>query len=315
MLIPPQSIGFLAGLFIAIFFVAIAKYPALTFLLALAPFPVLFTGLAWGTQASLLAFGTATLLIGLLANTSTMLFFVIVIGLPAFTLSYLSLLQRVVPATPEKASQVECYPLGHLIAWATIMVGSVVAIGFAIIGTDSYRQRIKEFIQRYSQPEVQSLFANEQFVELMSRFILPALATMLWLLVFLLNFWLAAKVAQIMQLLSRPWPSFTRIDYPLAFLVAFLVAVGVAMSSSHIGIMATAYVGAFSMAYMILGLTVVHVWIPDTPIKPIILASIYMGILVAGGVFVSLLVLLGLCEPTLELRRKALERSTPPDGA
>lgn len=315
MLISSQSIGFLAGLIIATLFVAISKFPALTILLALAPFPIFFTGIAWGTQALLLAFGTATLLIGMLINANTMLFFIIVVGLPASTLSYLSSLAKIIPPPPGEDPVVVHYPVGHLISWAAVMAGSVIAITFGMEGIDSYKLRLKEFIANHGRPEIQTLFADEHFVELMVSFVLPALATMLWLLIFLLNFWAAAKIAHGLHLLTRPWPSFTRIDYPLPFLVAFLIVVGLAMSSSKIGFMATAYVGAFSLAYMLLGLTVVHVWIPDTPIKPIILTSIYMGILIASGIFVSSLVLLGLCEPAFELRRKALERTTPPDGA
>jgi hypothetical protein len=75
-------------------------------------------------------------------------------------------------------------------------------------------------------------------------------------------------------------------------------------------------VGAILLAYLILGLTVVHVITRGSTFQPLILVLFYVGIVLVG--WLALLVaLLGVAEPLLRLRQRVQQQrggSGPPDS-
>jgi hypothetical protein len=77
------------------------------------------------------------------------------------------------------------------------------------------------------------------------------------------------------------------------------------------GIMAMAFVGAFGLAYLLLGLVVLHQLVANTPFRPLLLAGLYVGIIIIDWAAL-VIALIGLAEPLLELRQRALRRSAPP---
>jgi len=324
----PNLIGIGAGLVAAVLFASLANNSALAFMLFyLTPLPVLLAGMGWGVRAALLAFASATSLLALVLSIKYALGFALMVGVPGFILSYLMLLRRHLPAgDPAGAAggqgqiHTEWYPFGRVVAWASVMAGGLVTVALLLIGGDgeSYRQMIASVFDDAAMKQLQSMLGSEfdqaefqLFVERFSRYILPAFAATFWLLIMVGNLWLAAKSAVISGLLDRPVPDFTKIDYPLFLSVGFVIALALNFSSGLIGLIGTAFLGAFACAHLLLGLGVVHVLVGGLPLKLFFLLALYAGLILTPWVGLPVTVL-GLLEPFLGLRRRHSQQMKPP---
>jgi hypothetical protein len=324
----PNLIGIGAGLVAAVLFASLANNSALAFLLFyLTPLPVLLAAMGWGVRAALLAFVSATSLLALVLSVRYALGFALIVGVPGFILSYLMLLRRHLPAgdAAEAAGgrplvRTEWYPFGWIIAWASVMAGGLVTLALLLIGGDgeSYRQMIGSVFDEAAMKQLQSMLGSEfdqvefqQFVERFSRYVLPAFASTFWLLIMVGNLWLAAKSAVISGLLDRPVPDFTKIDYPLFISAGFMIALALNFSSGLIGLIGTAFLGAFACANLLLGLAVVHVLVGGLPLKLFFLLALYAGLILTPWVGLPVTVL-GLLEPFLRLRWRHSQQFKPP---
>jgi hypothetical protein len=317
----PNLIGIGAGLVAAVLFASLANNSALAFMLFyLTPLPVLLAGMGWGVRAALLAFISATSLLAVVLSVKYALGFALMVGVPGFILSYLMLLRRHIPADGAVQSRTEWYPFGRIIAWASVMAGGLVTFALFLIGGDgeSYRQMIASVFDDAAMKQLQSMLGSEfdqaefqRFVERFSRYILPAFAATFWLLIMVGNLWLAAKSAVISGLLDRPVPDFTKIDYPLFLSVGFVIALALNFSYGLIGLIGTAFLGAFACAHLLLGLAVVHVLVGGLPLKLFFLLALYAGLILTPWVGLPVTVL-GLLEPFLGLRRRHSQQTKPP---
>jgi hypothetical protein len=214
---------------------------------------------------------------------------------------------------------VEWYPPGRLIAWAAVMAGCLVAVALLLLGgnADAYHRGVRRVFEELIMPQLQSAgvpidpLRSERYVTTVSRLLLPSVAASAWMLVMLINLWIAAKSAAISGLLPRPWPTFANLEFPPLMTVGFVASVGAALLPGMPGIMAMAFVGAFGLAYLLLGLIVLHQLAASSPLRPLLLAALYLAILVVDWAVV-VIALIGLAEPLLELRQRALRRSAPP---
>ena len=328
MTVSPHLIGIGAGLVAAALFASLANNSTLAVtLFYLTPLPILLAGIGWGVRAAQLAFATAALLVAIVLSLTTAFAFSLYIGLPGVLLSHLMLLRRELPAdAPDSVPPagagpaVEWYPLGRIVAWASLMAGGLVALGLMMLGGDGegYRHAVKSIFDENALKQLQTIlgadFGQEQFnrfVERFIRYILPAFAGGFWLLIMLANLWLAAKSAAISGQLARPLPSFAGLDYPPLLLAGFAVAAALTFASGLVGLVGTAFLGGFSCAYLILGLAVVHVMAAGSQLKMLLLGLLYTGLFLTPWV-PPILVLMGLAEPFLQLRRRVTQRPAPP---
>jgi hypothetical protein len=319
----PYLIGIGAGVVAAVLFASLANNTLLAVMLFyLTPLPILLAGIGWGSRAAQIAFATAVLLVGLVLHLTTAIAFALAVGLPGLVLSYLMLLHRdVVPAAAGQPA-VEWYPLGRMIAWASLMAGGLIALGLLLLGNDGegYRSAVRAMFDQTSLGQLREMLGADltdvqydQFVARLTRYILPAFAAASWLLVILANLWIATKSASISGQLARPLPSLTMLHYPPFLLAGFLVSLLLSFASGIVGLAGTAFLGAISCAYLILGLAVMHVAAAGSQFKPLVLAVLYAGLMLTPWV-APITILLGLIEPLLQLRRRILERAAPPAG-
>ncbi len=325
MTVSPHLIGIGAGLVAAALFASLANNSTLAVtLFYLTPLPILLAGIGWGVRAAQLAFATAALLVAIILNLTTAVAFSLYIGLPGVLLSHLMLLRRQLPSAAPGGGvshpAIEWYPLGRIIAWASLMAGGLVTLGLIMLGGDGegYRHAVKSMFDENALKQLQTIlgadFGQEQFdrfVERFTRYILPAFASGFWLLIMLVNLWLAAKSAAISGQLSRPLPSFAGLDYPPLLLAGFAAAAALSFGSGLIGLAGTAFLGGFACAYLILGLAVVHVIAAGFQLKLLMLGLLYTGLFLTPWVAPAL-VLVGLAEPLLQLRRRVTQRPAPP---
>jgi hypothetical protein len=329
MTVSPLLIGIGAGLVAATLFASLANNTMLAAtLFYLTPLPILLAGIGWGVRAAQIAFATATILVAVVLNLTSAVAFSLCIGLPGVVLSHLMLLRRERPAGPANGAPflagtplvIEWYPIGRIVAWASLMAGALVALGLLLLGGDGegYRQSVKAMFDENALRQLQALlgtgFGPEQFdrfVERFIRYVLPAFAGAFWLMIMLGNLWLAAKSATISGQFARPAPSTTELDYPPLLLGGLAAAFGLSFASGLIGLAGTAFFGGFACAYLILGLAVVHVIAAGSQLKLFLLALLYTGLFLTPWV-APILMLVGVAEPFVHLRRRAMQRPAPP---
>lgn len=314
----PYLIGFGAGLVSAVLFASAATSSVLAFaLLYLSPLPTLLAGLGWGwIAAGVAALSGAVLILLALEPISAVAYFMI-LGAPAALLCYLALLSRQYAPDEGGATVVEWYPPGRLVAWATGLAGGLTALSMLVAGLDpadlqaTITKRLEEFFTELGPqaPEGVSKEGLQSLASVLARGF-PAAAAIAWLLIMILNMLLAARIVEASGHALRPWPDIEGMTYPPLFSLAAAVSFVLAFAGGAIGTLATAFAGAFVLAYLLLGLVIVHVITRAVPFRAFLLAVVYLAILFLA--WVALIVAaLGLCDPILRLR----ERFNPPQSA
>ncbi len=311
----PILIGFATGTVAAILFASITAQTALAFILFyLTPLPVFLAGLGWGLMAALIAALIGGGLIGAVLGNTPALVFLMFVGLPSILLCRLAMQSRLAPAqaTGEGEAQpsLEWYPPGRLIGWAALIGGAMTAAAIVALGPgeDAYKATIRGF---FEQQEFRDLIARqtqlspEQFdrlIDLFASFLLPAFAAILWLAITLFNFWVAGKIVLFSGRLGRPWPTFSDLTYPNFVVFGMPAAIALSFAPGMAGIVATCFVGAFSVAYLLLGLIVIRVLTNGLSAQPLLMAAVYIAILLLG--WAALIVIaIGIAEPLFNLRR------------
>lgn len=309
----PFLIGAGSGLISAALFASAATATALAgVLFYLAPLPICLAGLGWGAMAALISALTGTVIVGATLGPGTAAIFAIVIAAPCALLTHLALMSRPGAAPEGKAaSALEWYPPGRLVAWGALIAGALAAILALTLGYDqeAYRESIREILSHSALKELDrdgTLFTDENIARLTNVLArtLPAAFAIMWLTVMLFNLWMAGLIVDASGRALRPWPDLHGLELPNGLVLLFAGALAASFLPGLLGLLATGLAGALLFAYVLQGLAVVHVYSQGMPLRALLLAAIYLGILLMGWVAV-VLAILGLAEPLLGLRRRA----------
>jgi predicted membrane protein DUF2232 len=318
----PLMIGAGSGLIAAALFASAAMATALAgVLFYLAPLPLCLAGLGWGGTAALVAGLTGTVVIAASLGPATAAVFAISIAAPTALLVYLALLSR--PAALVQGGSIgalEWYPPGRLVGWAALLAGALAGILVLILGYDqeSYRASIREMLSHSALKELDSdgtLFTDETIANLSGVLAraLPGAFAIVWLTITLFNLWMAGLIVDASGRALRPWPDLHSLELPNAFLLLFAGALAASFVPGLPGLVATGIAGALLFAYVLQGLAVIHVYSKGVPLRSLLLATVYLGILLLG--WVALVVaIVGLAEPLLGLRRRTGRGGQPPTG-
>ncbi|MCG8559290.1 MAG: YybS family protein [Hyphomicrobiales bacterium] len=323
----PLLIGLGAGLVAAVLFASAATGSVLALaLFYLAPLPGFLAGLGWGSASALTASlsGAAVATAALGAKAGTV--FLLTLGLPITVLCYLALLSRGTgPAaagdTGTGQGQIEWYPAGRIVAWATLMAGGLSGLSVPMVGLDaeSYRAAIQEILDKTildqlgaNAPQGLDKEALTPLINLLVR-ALPAATAILGLGVMLFNLWAAGRIVDVSGRALRPWPDLSTMTYPNSFALFFVVSLLLTFSPGLLGIIATGFTGAFLLAYVLLGLVVLHKITLASSLRPFLLFILYFGILFFG--WIALVVaIVGIGEPVFKLRERIQNKPQPPSG-
>ena len=300
----------------------------LFFLVAL---PGFIAGLGWGSGAAIICALTGALVVGVALSPAMGLFHFAAVGLPVAVLCYLALLAR--PASPTPAPQaaqtapatgggkpaLEWYPAGNLVVAAAFYAGLLTSIAVLMIGADynSYATTIRGFLEsQITKNPLLSKLVEAHNPEELSRLLdylvraFPPASALNWLMTILANLLIAGKIVEMSGRAIRPWPPLTTLAYPSSFSLAFLLALGATLVQGMIGVLGSAFLAAFFFAFLVLGLTVVHVIVRGTPGATFLLALVYIGIFLFG--WVALIVAaIGVGEPFTKLRERFGSRRPP----
>ena len=315
-------IGISAGAATALLFASVASGSALSLLLFyLAPLPILIAGIGWSHVAGLIAAVTAAGALALVFDGVFFLAFLIGIGIPAWWLSYLTLLARP-GATNGATGAIEWYPAGRLVVWAALIGAVVVTAGLLNFGTDAatIQSGLKRALERIIRLQLGKpadapleLPGVSDPARLMDIFvaILPPAAALLTTLTNLLNLWLAGRIVNLSGRLKRPWPDLTAITFPPAVSALLVAAVIASFLPGLIGIVAGLAGATLLLAYAILGFAVLHHITTGMNGRMFILAGIYCAIAVFGWPLI-LMMLLGLIDALIDLRARVAAKRGPP---
>jgi Predicted membrane protein (DUF2232) len=322
MMARPLIIGIGSGLIAAALFASAAMAtPLAGVLFYLAPLPLCLAGLGWGGMTAPLSVLAGSIIVAASLGSITAGIFAVLIAVPAALLTHLALLSRPVPASEgQQSATLEWYPPGSLVGWAAVLAGLLAGMFVLYLGYDhdSYRDSVREILNHSALKDLgrdESLFTEESFAnfsDLIAR-ALPAAFSIIWLSVMLFNLWIAGLIVDASGHALRPWPDLHGLELPNRFLLIFAPALVASFLPGLPGLLATGLAGALLFAYTLQGLAVIHVYSRGASYRPLLLGALYLGILLFGWVAI-VVAIIGLAEPSLDLRGRATRNGQPPAG-
>ncbi|WP_334145959.1 DUF2232 domain-containing protein [Hyphomicrobium sp.] len=289
------------------------------------PLPIALAGLGWGWRSAVLAGAVGGAAILAVTSPAVAAAFIATQAAPMVLLTYLALLSRPLTesglASPDDAEAVEWYPVGRLVLWSAALAALMAITVLIVIGGDfeSLRKAVDEFINtaleaglpqgdgavKLSEAELAAIFA-------VVLDILPAASAVSWMGSLLCNLWLAGRVTRASGQLGRPWPDLAALTYPAGTPLVFGAALLATLLTGYPGLAASALAGGLFLAYLLLGLAILHYVTRGKPWRPIALWVLY-GTLLIVNIWIAILVaVLGLTETVLHLRARVSAASRPP---
>src|SRR5262249_27867693 len=144
-------------------------------------------------------------------------------------LCHLALLSRpaatATPAAPGAPPSLEWYPIGRIVAAATLMAGALAFVSILLLGLDleGLRAMMRDLVDNVLLKHMPGLGgptigdAEKHALASLLLHLLPAGSAVLWLGGFMLNLWLGGNVTLISGRLARPWPDVTLMRFPRGF--------------------------------------------------------------------------------------------------
>jgi hypothetical protein len=311
----PSSVGVIAGLVSAVLFASASTGTMLgTFVLFfLSPLPIGIAGLGWGWVTAAIASAVASLVLGLGIAPRAGLVHAIAIGLPTTLATYYLLLNRFTgDSDVSGAPRLEWYPLGRILAGMALFAGVLSAISLLSLGTDvdslkaAFRPMVeRNFIGAPTLGKTTPLSPGRiDELTLLVIAIAPISVAAVWFAFANLNLWLAALVTRKSERLTRPWSDLSQIALPRALTLAFAATVALGMTGGIVGMLATSFATAILMAYLLVGLAIIHHVTRGSTIRPGILWAIYVLLFMLFLMVAPVIALMGLAEPLLPWRRR-----------
>jgi hypothetical protein len=322
----PWAIGVIAGLVSAVLFASASTGTMLgTFVLFfLSPLPIGIAGLGWGWRAAGIASiaAASSLAVGIGFRAGTV--HAVAIGLPTIVSAYYLLLNRLSGGTDvvSGARLIEWYPLGRIIAGMALFAGVLSAVSLLSLGTDidSLKTAFRPVVERTfvigipkggSTPGPLTPARIDELTSLVIA-IAPISVASVWFAFANLNLWLAALVTRKSERLSRPWSDLSLITLPRALSLGFAGAVALSLTGGMPGMLATSFATAILMAYLLVGLAIIHNITRGLSIRGGILWGTYVLLFMLFLMAAPIIALVGLAEPLLPWRRRANASLSPP---
>jgi hypothetical protein len=287
----------------------------------LVPLPSFLSGLGWGSVAAGVAALSGAAGVAAALGLKAALMFFLSQGAPVAVICHLALLNRPAAEGQPDPVGVEWYPSGRLVTGAALMAGSLAALSLLVLGPDleALRVLLRDLIENVFLKELpglkeRTLTADEiAAVTEFSLYVLPAASAMTWLGGFLLNLWLAGRITRTSGRLARPWPDLAAMEYPRWLSLALAGAFALTFTTGYPALLGSGFAGAFFLAYVLMGLAIVHFITRGRPSRPFVLWGVYLSLLILNTWAALIIALLALMEPFLPLRRASVPGASGPD--
>ena len=283
-----------------------------------APMPIVIIALGWGPL-----YGIVSAIAGFVIISTFGIFnalsYLLTTVLPFLFIAYLIMLNRAtISKTADKQSDVEWYPISNVIIWTAIISGTIATIFTLQIGLDfeTYKTNLlkifDEVLKILTQSSQEPLKIPDEVVNMYKDYMvnyLSAISSLMYFIIIAVNFWIGAKVVQGSGKLKRPWPDFSHVDFHNNIVLVLLALIVLSFfTDGMLAVITRGFLFSFLTAYTILGLIVVHVMTRNSPIRFLMLFSVYFGLIFLLPPTALLLAIIGVGEPMFQLRQKALEK-------
>jgi len=280
-------------------------------LFAMTGLPIAIAGLGWTPISAIIATIVGggilfTLLAPLAAGVFLFLF-----AAPMIWLA------RLAPLSREAGGTQEWFPLGRLLAHASLTVAiGLTVVGF-LVGFDpetmarAMVQTLSEWLA--ARPDLEAMPSVEE-LEAFVRINIAALPYSLGtiaLIIIVVDFWVASIVTRASGRLARPREHLWTASPPIDVAVAFGIALLASFLPFPVGDIAAVFAGTFGCALALVGLAVLHAVTIGNKSRTPILTIAYL-LLVILGFPIILFAILGLAEALFHLRARRFGGAPPP---
>jgi hypothetical protein len=313
-------IGVGAGAAAALLFASVTSGVGFSVILFyLAPLPIMIAAMGWSHWAGLAAAVAAAAMLG---GAFGMLFFgtfLTSVAAPAWWLGYLALLGR--PIANGGTAHTEWYPPGRLVLWAAILGAAVIVGALAMFGGDeaTIRSGLKSALDQVLRvqtgapadaplqlPGVQDA---DRLIDMLVV-VLPPAAAVIAAITQTANLWLAGQVVKLSGRLRRPWPDLTALSFPPLIAALFGAFLAGSFMSDVVGLVASLFAATLTMAFAIVGFTVLHTMTRHMRGRAAVLSGVY-GVVVLLIWPLVIMTLIGVAETLFGLRART-SRPGPP---
>ncbi len=306
-----------AGLVSATVFASATTGPLLVriVLFLLTPLALFLAGLGIGPLAAAIAGIAGTALVFAAGSSTAALIFAASQALPVVVLAYLASLNRQSPG------QTEWYPIGRIVLAAALMAAVFSMLTLFLLGGDveTLRATLRTMLESFIQTELAKIpdapvLGSKEIDEVTSvtLALLPAASAISTMGSLLFNMWLAGRITLASGRLRRPWPDLAAMTYPPGTALMLAAATAAAFLSGLLGLIAMGFAGPLFLAYVLMGLAVVHYITRGRPWRPFALWAIYAALFIVNTVASLAVAILGLTESVWPLRKMLQPPSEPP---
>lgn len=285
------------------------------FLFLIAALPIFVAGIGWTWAAALLATAVGSLLLIVMGANDAAMVYAGTLGMPAILLTQLAEQYR---EQPDGRGGTEKYwaPAGLLVLLAALLASviSVALVSALNENLPAVREEVSKLIKNTPQISGNQDLTADQITQITDIvvFMVPAAAAMVPMIASLLNLWLAGRITLASGQLRRPWPDLPSMRFPRGTpLVLAAAAAASASLSGPAGMVAISIFGAFFIAYLLLGLAVIHYLTRGKSWRPFALSSVYIGLFLVNIWLAIPIILLGLVDTVFSLRGPPPAGSSP----
>ncbi len=307
-MMPTALIGLGAGAASALLMATMASRSPLSLMLVLlAPLPIMIAAIGWSHWTALVAMVAAAAAALALAFGEPLWIpiYLIGAGLPAWWLGYLALLAR-----SNDDGSADWYPPGRLVIWCTVIASVIVTIVMWNVRIDEqqFESALKLTLDRMAKeygtaaPDFTKIDIKRAG-ELIMSFV-PPLAAATIMIAYVLNFYVAGRVAMVSGRLKRPWPNLPALRFPKHTPTAFAVALLLWFMPGMPGMVGGIVSGALIVAYALLGLSILHDVTRPLGDRVFILSAVYLIVFVFWPASV-LLAMFGVADSIFDFRKSA----------
>jgi hypothetical protein len=311
-------IGLGAGLVSAVVFASATTGPVLIrmVLFLLTPLALFLAGLGLGPLAAAAGGLAGTMLVLVAGSLAGALVFAAAQAIPVVILTYLASLNR-----QTGDGVVEWYPAGRLIIVAAILAGLFSTLTLFLLGGDveTLRTALRDMLQTFvnselpKMPDAPTLGPAEiDEATAIALALLPAASAISTMGSLLFNFWLAGRITMASGRLQRPWPDLAAIIYPPVTPLLLALATGAGFLAGLPGLIAAGFAGPLFLAYVLLGLAVVHFMTRGRSWRPFALWGLYASLFIMNTIASLAVALLGLAEAIWPMRKIMPPPKQPP---
>ena len=279
---------------------ASARIDGLIIVYFLASLPAFLAGLGWGPVAAVSAAVAAGIGCTLLRGPYAGAMVLASQGVPVALVCYLAQLNRTVvePASGHAAAPsetVEWYPVGRLIAVTALLAGAFGFLTVILLGTsiDDVRVLLRKLIENVflkQLPGLKDRKVEEPEIQALTEVML---------------YGFPAAMA--------PWPDLASMQFPKGFGFALAISLAIATATQgYPALLAAGFAGAVMLAYLLMGLAILHHVSRGKPARALMLWGVYVGLVVLNPWSGLAVAMLGLVEPFLPWRRAMRKGPAPP---